>query len=117
MKLNIYEKQKVVKTYETDAYSLPWGVVRDVTSAIDLDTIRTGSQEEIYSAIGLLLVNNADTIDDLVKDIFDGLTDEELRNASTSEVIECLLDVVIYTINSIMRGNGSKNRMSRTTGQ
>lgn len=113
MKINIYEKRKVVKTYEIDAYDLPWGVVTDVTSAIDLEQIRKGSTEDLYSAVGSLLLTSADKVNDLMKDMFDGLTDEELRKASAPEIIDCLIDVMIYTINRIAKN--TKNPMSRTT--
>ena len=117
MKLNIYEKKEIIKTFEADAYDLPWGVVRDVTSAIDMDRIKSGNQEEIYGAVGMLLINSTDTVSELMKDMFDGLTDEDLNRASTPEIIDCLLDVVTYTVNRIMRNSNGKNLKSRMTAQ
>ena len=112
MKLNIYEKKKIVKTYETDAYDLPWGVVTDVTNAINLDNLKNGTEEELYQAVGTLLITSGGMVNEMMKDMFDGLTDEELRKASTPEIIECIIDVVIYTINRITKGfeGGKKNK-------
>ena len=116
MKINIYEHRKIVKTYEIDAYDLPWGVVTDVTSAIDLEKLKNGTEDELYDMVGGLLLTSADKVNDLMKDMFDGLTDEELRKASAPEIIECLIDVVIYTITRIMKNSNAKNLTSRTTG-
>ncbi len=37
LKLNIYEKRKVVKTYEVDEYDLPFGFVEDLVDAFKID--------------------------------------------------------------------------------
>lgn len=115
MKLNIYEKGKILKTYQVDEYELPWGVVTDVTSAIDLEKIQSGGMDELYSAFGGLLLTSSAKINDLMKDMFDGLTEEELRKASAPEIIECLIDVVVYTLQRIQNKTNGKNLKSRMT--
>ena len=112
MKLNIYEKKQVVKTYETDTYDLMWGTIEDVAAAIDLDKLETGSDVEIIKLVGKLIFTSMGTISGLLKDIFDGLTDEELRNAKTSEIAIVLIDVVKFTIAQLnigFKGNNRKN--------
>lgn len=112
MKLNIYEKKQVVKTYEVDTYDLMWGTIEDVAAAIDLDKLETGSDVEIIKLVGKLIFTSMDTIRGLLKDIFDGLTDEELRNTKTSEIAMVLIDVVKFTITQLnigFKGNKGKN--------
>ena len=43
MKLNIYEKKKVVKTYTEETYRIEWGVMCDVAEALNLDDMKDGS--------------------------------------------------------------------------
>lgn len=108
MKLNIYEHKKVVKTYTADAYELPWGVIEDVAEAVDIDSLKMGSEAEIMEMVAKLVIRSKDTIHVLMKDIFEDLTDEELRKASVVEIAACIVDVVRYTVAELRRGS-SKN--------
>lgn len=109
MELNIYEKKQVVKTYKTDVYDLMFGIVEDVADAIKLDELKTGSDVEIMKMIGKLVLTSMDTIKGLLKDIFDGLTDEELKNVKVSEIATVLVDVVKFTVTQLNLGAKGKN--------
>ena len=98
MKLNIYENKKVVKTFTAETYDLLFGTVEDVAEAVHLDELQTVSEAEIIKLIGKMVLNSMGTIKDLLKDIFDGLTDEDLKKVKVSEIAKVLLDVVKYTI-------------------
>ena len=45
----------------------------------------------------------------LLKDIFEGLTDEELRNTTLKNIIDVLAEVIAYSINQLTKGNNGKN--------
>lgn len=109
MKLNIYDKKAVKKTYEVDTYELMWGVVEDVADAIKIDEMRSGSNEEVMKLAVNLVITAKDTVNDLMKDIFEGLTDDELRHTRVSEIAKVLVDVVMFTIGQLNKGNSSKN--------
>lgn len=109
MKLNVYEKKTVVKTYEADTYDLMFGTVEDVAKAINLDALKTGSNAEIMKLAGNLALTSMDTVTDLMKDIFDGITDEELRHTKVTEIAAVLVDVVKYTIKQLNKMPNSKN--------
>lgn len=109
MKLNIYDKKKIIKTYEVDAYDLMFGTVEDVANAIDIDSLKTGSDVEIIQMAGKLVMSSMDTVKNLLKDIFDGLTDEELKNTKVSEIATVLVDVVKFTIAQLNLGGNGKN--------
>ena len=71
--LNIYgEKDKVVNTYETDI--IRYGVIEDTVSLID--QIEGKSDREQFKLVK-----------PLIKSVFAGLTDDELRNADYKEVM------------------------------
>lgn len=109
MILNIYEKKKVVKTYEADSYDLMFGTVEDVANAVDLDKLKTGSDVEIIQAVGKLVMNSMDTVKELLKDIFDGLTDAEIKQTKVEEIAAVLIDVVKYTFAKMSKLNSKKN--------
>ena len=104
MELNIYEKKKVVKTFSAETYDLMFGTVEDVAEAIDLDSLQSGSDVEIIKMVGKLVMSSMDTVKELLKDIFDGITDEELKHTKVSEVAKVLIDVVTYTIAELYKG-------------
>ena len=109
MKLNIYDKKQIIKTYETDVYDLMFGTVEDIANAIDLDSLKSGSDVEIIKMAGKLVMTSMDTVKNLFKDIFDGLTDEEIKNTKVSEMATVLVDVVKFTITQLNLGVNGKN--------
>lgn len=109
MKLPIYQKKEIVKTYEADTYDLMFGVLEDVADAIKLDELKTGSDAEIIKMAGKLVLQSMDTVKGLLKDMFEGITDEEIKNARVSDIAACLVDVVRFTISQLSRGFGVKN--------
>lgn len=109
MKLNIYKKKAVVKTYETDSYDLMFGVIEDVANAVKLDDMKTGTQEEIVKLAIHFVTNSMDTVKDLLKDIFEGITDEEIRNTKVNEIVNVFVDVVTHTVKTLNKNFDSKN--------
>lgn len=109
MKLNIYEKRKIVKTYEADAYDLPFGVIEDVADVINLDSLETGSNAELIKVAGNVVLKCKDTVKDLMKDIFEGITDEELKKTKVTDVAQVLIEVVKYTAEQLSKGLNRKN--------
>lgn len=109
MKLNIYEKRKIVKTYEASTYDLLFGTLEDVADAIKLDELKTGSNEELLKMAANLVLSSMDTIKNLLKDVFEGLTDDEIKCTRVNEIATVLVEIVIYTIQQLGVGNSSKN--------
>lgn len=109
MKINVYDKRKIVKTYEVDAYDLPFGILEDVADTIDIDSLKTGSDVEIITLVGKMVIKNKNIVKELLKDIFDGITDEEIRKTTVTEMARVIVDIVTYTIGQLNLGNNSKN--------
>ena len=111
MKLNIYEKKSIVKTYEADEYELMFGTVEDMIDAAKLDKIESGTDAEIVMAATNLVTTSMDTVKDLLKDVFDGLTDDEIRHTRVSEIVNVIVDVIRYAISQIsLFGGGKKGK-------
>lgn len=109
MKLNIYVKKQIVKTYEADAYDLMFGTLEDVAAAVKLDELKTGEDMEIISMVGKFVAGSMGTVKNLLKDIFEGLTDEEIKNTKVSEIVTVLMDVVKFAVAQIGSLPKSKN--------
>ena len=109
MTLNIYSNKKTVKTYEADTYDLMFGTIEDVAKAINLDALKSGEDVEILKMAGNLVLSSMDTVKDLLKDIFEGLTDEEIKNTKVQEIAVVLVDVVKFTIAQLNLLPKSKN--------
>lgn len=109
MKLNVYDKKNIVKTYEAETYDLMFGTVEDVADAVKLDELKTGSDVEIIKMVGNLVLTSMGTVKDLLKDIFEGLTDEEIKQTKVSEIAVVLVDVVKFTVTQLSMGNNGKN--------
>ena len=108
MKLNIYDHKEVIKTYEADEYELMFGTVEDMIDAAKLDKIESGTDAEIVIAATNLVTTSMDTVKDLLKDVFDGLTDDEIRNTRVSEIVNVIVDVIRYAISQISLFGGGK---------
>lgn len=109
MKLNIYEGKKIVKTYESDTYDLMFGVLEDVADAVKLDEMKSGSNEELVKMALGLVTRSISTVRDMMKDIFEGITDEELRHTRVSEMGAVIVEIIKYTISQLNRGISGKN--------
>lgn len=109
MKLNIYENKEVVKTYEAETYDLMFGTVEDILRLVKIDDMKTGSDVEIIKMVGSMLIGGLDDVKFLLFDIFDGLTEDELRNTKTTEVAKVIVDVVKYAIIDLNKNVNSKN--------
>lgn len=109
MKLNIYKKGKIDTTYTADTYDLMFGTLEDIADAIDFDALQTGSDVEIIKMVGKVFLKSRETITDLMKDIFDGLTDAELKHAKVTEMARVIVEVVQYTIAQLSKGTTPKN--------
>lgn len=110
LKLNIYDNEdNIVKTYTRDSYKLRFGVIEDLLNTLNLDGLKTDNDVEFVKVAFKVVTNSFDTIKPLIKQIFKGLTDEELRNTDVSEIVKVLVDVVKFSMGQINLGNKGKN--------
>lgn len=90
MTLNIYsatEKGKIEKTYVAESYDLMLGTVEDILHIIDVDKLND------QVATVKMVINLFDTLKPFLKDVFEGVTDEELRHVSARELIPTFMQI------------------------
>ena len=104
LKLNIYNKKEIVKTYTNDTYDLMFGTVEDF-----LDELKTGTDTEIIKLVGKACMKGMSTVKALLKDVFEDITDEELKNTKISEISAVLINIVKYSVGEISKGARGKN--------
>lgn len=92
MKLNVYKTQtEIEKTYEIDNYDLMYGTVEDVLSIFD-DIEDYSDNAQIFKVIQ----KNRTKLNDLMKDVFPDLTDDELRRIKVKELIPVFIELFNY---------------------
>ena len=102
--LNIYgrgeEKNTVIKKYTAEGYDLTLGT--DILELVNADNMT--DEKKIAAAA----VKGAKEINPLLKDIFPGVTDEELRNVKAKELIPLFVQIAreaLGSFDTLKRGN------------
>jgi hypothetical protein len=106
MKLSVNNGEKV---YTADTADISFGIMEDVADAIDLDKLSEGTDTEIMSAALKFVVNSMDVVKRMLKEVFSGITDEEIRTAKMSEICAVFFDIGKYTIAELTRHIKEKN--------
>lgn len=104
MKLNIYKNQKEIeRTIEVDQYDIMFGTIEDILSIMDqIDLL------EVDEGIYALIKDNLPKIKGLLKDIFIGVTDDELKRIKIKELVP-LFQELMTTVNASIGGDTEKN--------
>ena len=100
MKLNIYKTtpkgRKVDKTYEANTCDIMFGTVEDLIEMLDGITTNL-SDEDLMKT----LVKNLKNIKPMILNVFQGMTEEELRRTDTKEIIAVVYEIIQYGLNSL----------------
>lgn len=105
MKLNVYDKKgKIEKTYEKEAADLMFGTIDDVSRALDLKSGEKIAVSDLTPLVTEFIDSDIDKAKEIMKDIFDGLTDEEIRRVKMSEFVTAIVEVIGYTIGMLGKG-------------
>lgn len=103
--LNVYtveDKSKVEKTYTTESYDLMLGTVEDLMQIIDVDSMTDNA------AIARMVVKGYNKLKPFIKDVFQGITDEELNRVKVKELIPVFVQVfasIVSDLELIKTGN------------
>ena len=103
LKLNIYRNQKEIeKTYTADTYDILFGTVEDIMNMLDLDAFMgNGGTVSLMEATGKLVSGSREMLKPLLKDIFPGVTDDELRRVKAKELLAVLAGLTGFSLDEI----------------
>lgn len=99
LKLNIYKSQnEVEKTYTADTYDILFGTLDDFANIIDLHAL-TGNAGAVEAAKAFysMATGGIDMLKPLLKDVFPGLTDDELRRIKIKELVPVVAGLCGFT--------------------
>lgn len=102
--LNIYEGNKIVKTYNAETIDFSFGVVEDVLDALNFENMKTGSNAEIAA----MVVKCSKQLKPFLMDIFSGLTAEEVRRTHIQDIIKVFKDLYRYATKEISQITGDE---------
>ena len=95
LRLNIYNGKTIEKTYVAEEIDIMFGTVEDLLDVIDFDNL---SDEKEVVKVVIKTLNN---LKPFLKQIFDGLTDEEIKRTKVKELIPLFVDIVTYTMEEL----------------
>lgn len=89
IKLNIYDRttKEIEKTYTVNSIDLMFGTVEDILNVVDIDKL--GDQTEVVK----MIVKGWAQLKPFLKDIFPGLTDEEIKGVKINEMIPVFMQI------------------------
>ena len=82
--LKIYNGQTVEKTYTAETIDFSFGVVEDILDALDVESLKSGNKAEL----GTVILKCSKQLKPFLKDLFPGITDEEIRRTKIQNLIE-----------------------------
>jgi hypothetical protein len=96
LKLNIYKNNnEIEKTYTATEFDLMWGTIEDLTNAVDLNKL------DDNEAVGKMVLAVLPQVKPLLKQIFVGLTDDELKRTKVKELIPIFINAFEYAFSEI----------------
>lgn len=102
IKLNIYKtKKEIEKTYIAQDFDIMFGVLEDLLNALDLEALVGEDRESMISAVSRLIAARKDVIYPLLKDTFEGLTDDEIRRTKLTELAAAIIALAKYAITQV----------------
>lgn len=95
LKLNIYNGKIIEKTYVTEEIDIMFGTVEDLLDVIDFDNLN--DEKEVVKVV----IKTLNNLKPFLKQIFDGLTDDEIKRTKVKELVPLFVDIVKYTMDEL----------------
>ena len=105
LELNIYDGAKIEKTYTADTIDCSFGVVEDILNALNFESIKTGNKLELAA----MVIKCMDQLKPFLKEIFVGVTDEELRKVKMSNIVDIFKSLYYFANVELGKVTDEKN--------
>lgn len=101
--LKIYKEnsKEIEKTYTAETIDFSFGVVEDIINVFKFDEIKNQND------LALNIIKNIDVLKPFLRDIFEGLTDEECRRTRVQNLKEVFTGLYRYAV--IELGGAAEN--------
>lgn len=112
LKLKVYKNGEVEKEYTTDTYDLMFGTIEDIVSLLDGVMIENAEGEAATNfemgKIIEMVTDGMGMLKPFLKEIFTGVTDEEIRRTKVKELVPLFLDIFKFAFGEIAGAAGKK---------
>ncbi|MEE1172050.1 MAG: hypothetical protein U0K87_06810 [Ruminococcus sp.] len=96
MKLNIYHRGKIEKTYETETHRVLYGTIRKISKISDSITVTASDDSEFYNSILKIIPSATEAIDDVLYELFPELTEEEITRTDIGEIALIIFELIKF---------------------
>ena len=95
LRLNIYNGKTIEKTYVAEEIDIMFGTVEDLLDVIDFDNLN--DEKEVVKVV----IKTLNNLKPFLKQIFEGLTDDEIKRTKVKELVPLFVDIVKYTMDEL----------------
>lgn len=95
LKLNIYEGNKVIKTYTAETIDFSFGIVEDIMDVLDFENMKTKND------IALAVAKCSKQLKPFLMDMFAPVTSDEIRKTRIKNIIEIFKELFNYASNEL----------------
>lgn len=92
-------KKEIEKVYETDLVDVPFGIIVNLSKALDFDDLKNVDNMQL----GLTVIRHLKEIQTLLLYVFDGVTEEELDRVGSSKLIPIIFSIIKETKNELVK--------------
>lgn len=95
LRLRVNDGKENAKVYTADTIDCSFGVVEDVLNVLDFDKISNKAE------LAAMILKSSKQLKPFLKDLFEGVTDEELRTVKMSNIVEVFKNLYNYALNEL----------------
>ncbi len=95
LKLKVIDSNGNAKIYTADTIDCQFGIVEDILNVLDVDNM------DGKASLAAMIIRSSKQLKPFLKDLFDGVTDEELRTAKMSNIVEIFKALYNYAISEL----------------
>lgn len=106
IKLKIYNGNEVEKIYTAESIDFSFGIVEDILDALDLDNLKSDNKIELAGVI----IKCSKQLKPFLKDLFPGVTDEEIRRTKMQNLIEVFRGLYEYATAELGRATAGAEK-------
>lgn len=101
LKLPIRKNGAIIKTYRADTVNCSFGVIEDIIDTLNFEKMSNNIE------IATVVLKCSKQLKPFLKDVFEGVTDEELRDVKIQDIIAVFKEIFKFAVGEL--GNVTKN--------
>ena len=110
LKLNIYNKDKIEKSYIVNDAYINTGIVETIFDLVDIDKLmsKTTTQEELGKELLKIIVKGWSSFKQVIMELCEGLTEEEWKKTKIGDVAKIIIAILQNALSSLNEVGGSE---------